>query len=140
MKNKLSKEERREKTNARHRKWMSDNREKMNKYTSNWYSKNPHKKKEYREKRKEYTKLRLIQIKYGLSPKEYKELFNQTNNECPVCNVIFYSNGNGSHACVDHNHTTGKIRGIICRNCNVALGNTKDNPKILRALIEYLKD
>lgn len=42
--------------------------------------------------------------------------------------------------CVDHNHTTGFIRGILCRNCNTGLGHFKDSIRILRRAIEYLED
>jgi hypothetical protein len=41
---------------------------------------------------------------------------------------------------VDHCHTTGKIRGLLCNNCNLALGNFKDNLNSLENAIKYLKN
>jgi hypothetical protein len=41
---------------------------------------------------------------------------------------------------VDHNHTTGKVRGLLCSSCNGALGLFKDNPEVVAAALLYLKD
>ncbi len=51
---------------------------------------------------------------------------------CEVCGIA-------GKICFDHNHKTGKFRGWICSHCNFALGNVKDNPRILIALANYLK-
>ena len=40
--------------------------------------------------------------------------------------------------CVDHDHKTGQVRGLLCKGCNVALGETKDNVETLKGLIEYV--
>ena len=39
---------------------------------------------------------------------------------------------------VDHNHTTGVIRGLLCHNCNRALGLTKENPETLKKMLDYV--
>jgi len=51
---------------------------------------------------------------------------------CEVCGFV------GKMA-KDHNHATGAIRGFLCSHCNLALGHVKDDPKILRGLVKYLK-
>ena len=48
--------------------------------------------------------------------------------------------GSGRRLAVDHNHTTGKVRGLLCSNCNTLLGKAKDNVNILQAAIDYLND
>lgn len=52
-------------------------------------------------------------------------------NTCEIC-------GSGNKICFDHCHKTGKFRGWICVNCNVALGQVKDSKETLQKLIDYL--
>lgn len=44
-----------------------------------------------------------------------------------------------THLHVDHDHATGKVRGVLCFNCNSILGHARDNPQVLRDLIKYLE-
>lgn len=46
--------------------------------------------------------------------------------ECPIC--------------VDHDHTTGKVRGLLCHGCNHGIGSLKDDPAMLRAAADYLEE
>jgi len=57
---------------------------------------------------------------------------------CDVCGSTAAIRGNGGLH-VDHDHDTGKVRGVLCNGCNLALGYVKDDPKILRGLIAYLE-
>lgn len=57
------------------------------------------------------------------------------NNSCYICNEIL-----SKRAFVDHCHSTGKIRKLLCNNCNLALGNAKDNIEILKNMINYLEE
>lgn len=52
--------------------------------------------------------------------------------ECEVC-------GSDDSMSIDHDHVSGKIRGVLCARCNHALGHGRDNPQILRALANYLE-
>lgn len=65
---------------------------------------------------------------YGLTDDEYRSLIEAG---CTVC-------GSTKKVCVDHSHTTGKVRSALCNNCNVALGLAGDDPARLRALANYL--
>lgn len=47
---------------------------------------------------------------------------------------------NGKRLSLDHCHETGEIRGLLCNNCNLGLGNFRDNPTFLREAIRYLQD
>jgi hypothetical protein len=59
---------------------------------------------------------------------------------CKVCGCSMSLVGKSSESChIDHDHKTGKVRGLLCRSCNLALGFTKDSPKILQRLIGYLR-
>lgn len=70
---------------------------------------------------------------YGISEEEYNILFNSQNGKCKICHCV--SNRKLS---VDHSHSTGKIRGLLCHNCNVGLGHFKDDPILLQTALEYL--
>ena len=60
--------------------------------------------------------------KYGLTEKQYQVMLNAQHNKCKVCSVLF-GNPKSSEGCViDHDHDTGKIRGLLCNTCNSILG------------------
>lgn len=73
----------------------------------------------------------------GITTKEYLEIFRLHNGKCDICGVSHLELNKG--LCIDHNHETGKIRGLICDNCNKMLGHSKDNPIILENAITYLQ-
>jgi hypothetical protein len=54
---------------------------------------------------------------------------------CWLCDKVV----TGFDMCVDHDHATGRVRGILCRNCNCGLGLAEDKPKIIESLIAYLE-
>jgi hypothetical protein len=70
---------------------------------------------------------------YGISFKEYEEILKNQNNVCAIC-----GNKTDRNLCVDHNHETGEVRGLLCLDCNSALGHFKDNKKYLNNAIKYL--
>lgn len=81
--------------------------------------------------------------RYGLSPLEYRRIAaHAQDNLCAICKQPeTYRNrtGNICPLAVDHDHATGKIRGLICQKCNTALGSFRDDPAILRAAAHYLR-
>lgn len=88
------------------------------------------------------TKLRLKR-ELGLDPSEYDRILKSQSGRCRVCNkhesLVSKKTGKRWLLSVDHDHKTGKIRGLLCRHCNSALAFARDNQKILRNLITYLK-
>lgn len=68
---------------------------------------------------------------------KYNEMSEQQNHKCKICGKIDEQN---KQLCVDHYHSTGKIRGLLCHKCNRALGAFKDNIDIIENAIKYLKD
>jgi len=74
---------------------------------------------------------------YGLTNREYDELLKSQNGKCAICGVPQLES-NWSF-CVDHNHKTDKIRGLLCFNCNTMLGKVGDSVSILISAVEYLE-
>ena len=73
---------------------------------------------------------------YGLSMEQVDDLCREQNNKCAICDDEF---GNSYKTQIDHCHSTGKVRGLLCINCNWLLGKSRDNPSILRSAASYLE-
>ena len=73
--------------------------------------------------------------RYGLTEETYEALLVSQNNLCAIC---CKENETKRDWHVDHCHTTGKVRGILCHYCNLGLGNFKDNKEYLENAIAYL--
>lgn len=86
-------------------------------------------------KRKHVVKLRQIFRNYGITPDEYFSLVDRQQGLCAICK----GESKNLELCVDHDHVTGKVRGLLCRTCNLGLGHFKDNSQILSAAISYLR-
>ena len=78
-----------------------------------------------------YTQLKH---RYGIDREDYGRMIERQNNACALCREEFSNNIQ-----VDHCHNTGKIRGLLCRTCNVGLGHFGEDIERLRAAIEYLR-
>jgi hypothetical protein len=76
-----------------------------------------------------------LRRRYGITLQEYREILEKQNGVCAVC-----GNGPGKRRLhVDHCHKTGKIRALLCTNCNSALGAARDDINRLYKLIQYLE-
>ncbi len=75
---------------------------------------------------------------YNLSVTEYEELYQEANGKCQVCGIPETSLK--KRLAVDHCHTTGKVRGLLCSKCNTALGQLNDDLEIISSLYSYLKE
>lgn len=71
---------------------------------------------------------------YNLTPEGYATLLTEQGGKCAICGNVPVKKCLG----VDHNHQTGAIRGLLCDDCNIALGKLKDSADLLRKAIEYL--
>lgn len=74
----------------------------------------------------------------GVTQEQYLEMFTQQKGRCGICNSRLYSKRYKAFA-VDHCHDTGRIRGLLCTNCNTGLGLFKDDPVALQRAIEWTK-
>lgn len=81
---------------------------------------------------------------YNLSIEEFELKYNNQRGQCAICTkpVLFSGtvHNRSQIACVDHDHTTSQVRGLLCNNCNRALGLFQDSPKVIEAALAYLKE
>jgi hypothetical protein len=75
--------------------------------------------------------------RYGLTPEEYEAMLAEQNGVCAICKRPPIA---GNSLCVDHDHMTGRVRGLLCSPCNVVLGHWGDDPQIARHAAEYLSE
>lgn len=71
---------------------------------------------------------------YGLTEEQYNNMVLSQNNLCAICN----NPSKNKALAIDHNHKTGEVRGLLCQNCNLAIGLFKENIIIFNKAIEYL--
>lgn len=76
---------------------------------------------------------------FKLTPEEVDAMWKAQDGECANYGCQTKLEKGKSGACIDHDHKTGKIRGILCRTCNLALGHAKDDVVVLSGLIAYLR-
>ena len=78
----------------------------------------------------------MYRKKYGITLYEYNEMLKSQNGVCAIC-LNFCDTG--MNLAVDHDHNTGKIRALLCKNCNTAIGLFKENTNYISRAIEYLE-
>ena len=108
----------------------------------------------YRQDRKNYgswcrrcESMKNIESTYGISIQEYEDLRIKQGHSCAICGTHedeINTRGKSTELrhrklVIDHNHLTGKVRGLLCHDCNVALGNLKDSIPRLTSAITYLR-
>lgn len=78
-----------------------------------------------------------FRTRYGITLAERTALWLAQDCRCAICAKEIPESGGDTHT--DHDHTTGEVRGILCRLCNTGLGNFDDDPDKLRAAAAYLE-
>lgn len=78
-----------------------------------------------------YHREQKLKRRYGLTQADYDTMLAEQGGVCWIC-------GTGGKLHVDHDHDTGKVRGLLCPDCNVGLGYFKDSPVALRRAAAYL--
>ncbi len=106
--------------------YYADNREKLNAYKAKWSKDNPMKALNISLKRR-----------FGISRLDYESMLASQEGRCAICGSSDPRIGNCF--CVDHDHKTGKIRGLLCRHCNSLIGFARDEQVVLERAIVYLR-
>lgn len=94
--------------------------------------------KEFYKNNKDEKRKNNYKAQYGITLEDYNEMFVNQNGCCKICGR--HQSEFKKTLCVDHCHTTGKVRGLLCSNCNIVLGQAKDDIEILKSAIKYLEE
>lgn len=90
------------------------------------------------EQMRKYKRNWRLQLVYGITDEQYDAMLEKQKHCCAICGSKNWdSRNNVPH--IDHDHITGKVRGILCMGCNSALGMMKDSPERLIKAAKYLK-
>lgn len=79
-----------------------------------------------------------LRRKYGMTLEDYDELYRRQDGACAICKEPFEAHAIHTH--VDHCHSTGRVRGILCRGCNQGIGAFKEKDTIMESAIRYIND
>ena len=104
-----------------------------------WRLANPDSVAEYRAKNRRKSYLQESFRKYGVTAEQFHQMLANQNDSCATCKTPFNWINREKKPHIDHCHTTLKVRGLLCKKCNSALGMVNDNRDILINLAEYLK-
>jgi hypothetical protein len=119
----------RDKRNAARRQRYATQREKENQRNREWYRAN-------RKRVAAISRKSNLKTGYGMTLDQYESLLQRQGGKCEICKNAAST---GKRLVVDHCHVTGRIRGLLCSRCNLAIGMFKDSIDALAAAIEYLK-
>lgn len=84
-------------------------------------------------------KLKFRVAKYGITEEDYNQMVEAQGNSCKVCYRYFEEVDRLSTPHIDHDHETGKVRGLLCLHCNSALGQLEDDEDIIESLLMYIR-
>lgn len=93
--------------------------------------------KAYRKANPDKVRSQELVQKYGIDLEQYNKMLAEQNNVCFICKQS--ETIKGQSLAVDHCHTTGKVRHLLCSRCNTSLGSLKEDTSIAEALVEYIK-
>jgi Recombination endonuclease VII len=129
----------REKVLAGCRQRRDANKETINAARRERYATDP----DYAESQRAYTRNRYVHVnaerlwtEYGMTIADYEALLARQNGVCRICKT----KPAGRRLAVDHCHLTDTIRSLLCNNCNLGVGNFKDNPARMREAADYLEE
>jgi hypothetical protein len=133
------------------KKYASEHKKEIKQRQHRWYKRN---KKQHSRCNKQYYlkhKKRLLKLSrkqrlksLNLSINDYNLMIQEQNGVCAICKQTeTLKKTNGTHArrlSVDHDHKSGKVRGLLCNRCNIILGKIEDNTFLLNTMIKYLQN
>ncbi len=115
---------------AHSRRYHIEHREKKLATAKAWVRANP-------ERQKFHQWKHYLGKKYGVTPEDYAALMVAQDGRCAIC--LTSDPSPWDQLSVDHDHKTGRVRGLLCMKCNSCLGYVQDSPDLLRKAVRYLE-
>jgi hypothetical protein len=111
-----------------HDEYRDKNREKAREYTRQWI-------------RSDHGRNKILLNKYGITLEEYNLMLEEQEHKCAICGDHESNTrwGKTVKLAVDHDHETGKVRGLLCQRCNTTLGRYKDSKTVWANFQRYLE-
>jgi hypothetical protein len=119
-----------EQKRAHNRRYHQDRRAKKLATAKAWVRANP-------ERQKAHQRRHHLKKAFGMTPEEYDALLKKQGGCCAICGSTDPSPWDWF--CIDHDHETGRVRGLLCLACNVCIGQAGDDPALLRKAVRYLE-
>lgn len=120
--------------------WCSDNKEKCNGYRKKYIENNPEENRAAKQKWADNNRPKIsnkrLKHSFGITLSDYEAILDAQNYRCAICGTTECATG--KNFAVDHNHTTGQVRGLLCKKCNTGLGLFGDSPETIEAAYGYL--
>jgi recombination endonuclease VII len=129
--------EKRKKKAAYNRSYREANKSKRAAYMSAYYAANKDKWVAHYETNKVELAAKQRLRRFGISQEQYDRFLTAQNSSCAICHST-EPGGTGFSFHIDHCHSSGKVRGLLCHHCNVGLGHFRDDPAALSRAIAYL--
>ena len=85
---------------------------------------------EYKEKKADYR----LRKRYGITSRDKQDIYDNQDGNCAICNKYVSL----KDIVVDHNHATGRVRGLLCNGCNTALGLLREDPETISGMQRYI--
>ena len=130
--NKRSRQNRKKERAAYNLKWYHDHpdesKQKHKKYAENHAD-------EIKDRSRRFYRERYLKRNYGLTPADYEKLFISQDGKCAICGKDLLGK---METCIDHDHDTHIVRGLLCRKCNLGIGHLGDNAETVYSAFLYL--
>ncbi len=121
--------------NERRRKWRNEHADQIK-------TRQPHYRRTYKsrhpERQRASERRQSLKKKFGISIEQYDKMLELQAFGCAICRAV--SDKSGRRLAVDHDHKTGRLRGLLCTNCNTAVGLLDESPHIFELALEYVKN
>ena len=125
------------------RKYYQENKEHIKALSKEWRDTHPAERKKYISIHRDERRSNKLKQLYGVTLEEYNVIYGNQGGVCAICGKrekrLDKRTGNAKNLSIDHDHVTGEVRGLLCINCNMAIGGFEESVDRLKSAINYLE-